>query len=128
MAIENIIKSLDKFYYLEISIIIILLQTAFDQYLNYRQYKRIKCNKELPENLKFFNVEIEEFKKSKIYSKDKIEFTIKIELFKTFLDLVMLILFYYPYIWNLSSEILNFFAFHRFRIYKSTSYYINRNY
>jgi STE24 endopeptidase len=106
MAIESISKSDNVFPYLELAIIISIVQTLFEQYLNLRQLRRLNKYDSLPKTLEPFNVEYEEYKKAKIYSKDKMQFEIITDLFKSVLDICLKWFFYYPYLWKLCRTIV----------------------
>jgi STE24 endopeptidase len=111
MALVPIHKTENCFPYLEIAVLISILQTLFEQYLNFRQLKRLNNYETLPKSLEPFKVEYDEYKKSKIYSKDKKQFAIITDLFKTLLDISLKIFFYYPYIWKLCGAIITYLGY-----------------
>jgi STE24 endopeptidase len=111
MTLEYIQKSSTCFPYLELIIIFSILQTLFVQYLNLRQLKRLNNYGTLPKTLEPFNVEYEDYKKAKLYSKDQKQFEILTGLFRSVLDICLYWFFYHPYLWKLCGEIVVSFGY-----------------
>ncbi len=113
MAIEQISHDpqTPTFNYMYIILAIYSAETIITQYANYRQLKRLRDYTKLPERLEKLGVSYQEFKKSKIYSKEKMEFGIFEEIIKTIITLIILISYYIPYIWTLSGRIITYFDY-----------------
>ena len=104
---ENIIDSFnsDK----EIALVIIIIHFSIELYVNLRQLNRLKSDRGMPSYLTKLNITEADFLKGKIYKKDKLEFSIVIDIFKTLLETLLMYFYYQPFIWNFCADILVYF-------------------
>ena len=104
IPIEDI--SIPHFWYREIAMFIILAEFLFNQYLNYRQIRRLGSNQKVPDELTELSVNEEEYSNSLVYSRAKLQFQVVMLLVSTILELALLYFFVEPFFWNLSGSIL----------------------
>jgi len=104
IPIEDI--SIPHFWYRELAIFIILAEFLFNQYLNYRQIRRLGSNQKVPDELTELSVNEEEYRNSLVYSRAKLQFQVVMQLVSTILELALLYFFVEPFFWNLSGYIL----------------------
>ena len=104
MSIEYFENIIPKFPYKAIAFGLILFKYLFDNYLNYRQYKRICSNLPMPKELKEIGIEETKFKETKVYSKAKMEFAFISGLIKILIELFLIYKNYSAFIWRLSMK------------------------
>ena len=98
--------SIQFFWYRELALMIIFLQFTFEQYLNYRQIRRLGADQKIPTELLELSVNEEEYKNSLVYSKAKMQFHIVKDFISTFIEVSILYFYIEPYFWKLSSDYL----------------------
>ena len=109
--IEDI--SIKYFWYRELALIIVFTQFIFEQYLNYRQIRRFSSDQKIPSELKELEINEEEYKNSLVYSKAKLQFEILKDVISTIIEIVLLLIYFEPFLWNTSADILEAYNFNK---------------
>lgn len=104
MAIEEIIDKTKNFPYKNLAIFLILLKYLIDNYITYRQYKHLSENSKIPNELKDLGIDEKKYKETKIYSKEKLFFTIIETSFTEILEIFLIYFNYYPFLWEISRD------------------------
>ena len=105
---ENLSQNFAK--YKEIAVVIIIIHFLIEFYVNMRQLNRLKQNNGIANYLQLLKISEEEFIKGKLYKKDKLQFSIIIDVLKTTLETVLLLVYYQPIVWNFAADILTNFG------------------
>ena len=120
MAIDNILindeikKNIIPYKtYIMISLIII---TIFENYLNFRQYKRLKENRPIPKELISFGLEQSKHEESQKYSLAKIKLLIITNFTKNILDLLFIYYNFKPFQYDISRKLCLINPFIKFNI------------
>ena len=120
MAIDNILindeikKNIIPYKtYIMISLIII---TIFENYFNFRQYKRLKENRPIPKELISFGLEQSKHEESQKYSLAKIKLLIITNFTKNILDLLFIYYNFKPFQYDISRKLCLINPFIKFNI------------
>ena len=120
MAIDNILindeikKNIIPYKtYIMISLIII---TIFENYFNFRQYKRLKENRPIPKELISFGLEQSKHEESQKYSLAKIKLLIITNFNKNILDLLFIYYNFKPFQYDISRKLCLINPFIKFNI------------
>ena len=109
MALEKILLSKDEksniFPHKQVFTLILVLKEILDNYINYRQYKRIKENRPIPKELLSLGLGQKHHEESNKYSKAKLEYEIISNFIKNTFDLVLLYFGYFPIQYNISRKL-----------------------
>ena len=81
------------------------MKEILDNYLNYRQYKRLKENRPIPKELISLGIEQKSHEESNKYSKAKLEYLIISNLIRNSFELFLIYFGYYPFLYNLSIKL-----------------------
>lgn len=95
-----------RFPYKNFVLGMIILQHAFENYLNWRQMKRLQQNRKIPSELKELNISEEEYAKSKEYTRAKLRFEIIHDSFSVLLQVLRIYFLFGPWLWDLTGTIL----------------------
>ena len=106
MAIEKIIESTSTIPYKSIIICLITVKYLFENYLNFRQYRRVCLKRPMPQELKEAGIEEEKFISANKYSKAKIEFSFVSDFVSVVIEILLLFINYWAFIWGKSIKIL----------------------
>ena len=79
---------------------------AFESYIDWRQYKRL-CNGKPPKILTEMKFNLEEFQKSRLYSLDKIKFSMVSNLYGTLQAILFIYFGVFSILWELSGYVLS---------------------
>ena len=111
MAVKPIKVQGTNFPYKEFVLSIIILQHVFENYLNWRQMKRLERGGKVPVELQELKISEEEYSKSKEYTRAKMRFEIFHDAFNVVLQIVRIVLYFGPWIWDLTGKILSNYGF-----------------
>ena len=94
MAFENIVLSKEEeqhiFPYKTVLIVLIIIRDIVDNYLDYRQYKRLSENRPLPKELVSLGFDQKKTEESNKYSKAKLQYQIINQFVSNILDLLLI--------------------------------------
>lgn len=109
MALERILLSNEEknniFPYKNVIIIIFVLRTILDNYIKYRQYRRLKENRPIPKELISLGLDQTKHEESNKYSKARIQYSIISEFIKNTFDLLLIYFNFYPFQYNISIKL-----------------------
>ena len=98
-------EKLNVFPYKGFLIFFMALKEILDNYLNYRQYKRLKENRPIPKELLALGLEQKNHEESNKYSKAKLEYLIISNLIKNTFELFLIYFEFYPIEYNFSKKL-----------------------
>lgn len=106
MAIEKIIETTSSFPYKSTIIVLITIKYVFENYLNFRQYRKVSSDSPMPKELDYAGIEQFTFISSKKYSKAKLEFSFVSDLVSQIIETLLIVFNYSAFIWGKSIKIL----------------------
>ena len=109
MALEKIILSNEEknnvFPYKNVIILIYVLKIILDNYVNFRQYRRLLENRPIPKELLSLGLDQNKHEEANKYSKAKLQYIIISELIKNIFDLLLIYFCFYPFQYNISIKL-----------------------
>ena len=99
------------FPYKKVFILSTILKDIFENYFNYRQYKRLKENRPIPKELLPLGLDQKKHEESNKYSKAKLEFLIISSICPNIIDLLIIYFDLYPIQYNISRKACTYFRF-----------------
>ena len=118
MALERIILSNEEknnvFPYKNVIILIYTLKIILDNYVNFRQYRRLLENRPIPKELLSLGLDQNKHEESNKYSKAKLQYIIISELIKNTFDLLLIYFCFYPFQYNISIKLCSYIPLFHF--------------
>lgn len=112
MALERILSSNEEknniFPYKNMLVLISILKMILENYIKYRQYRRLMQNRPIPKELLSLGLDQKKHEESNKYSKAKIEYSIISELIKNTFDLLLIYFSFYPFQYNISIKLCQY--------------------
>ena len=112
MALETILLSNEEknniFPFKNLLIILIILRDIFDNYINYRQYKRLNENRPIPKELMPLGFDQKKHEESNKYSKAKLKFQIISQFIQNLVDLLFIYFDLFPIEYNISKKLCTY--------------------
>ena len=99
------------FPYKKILILSTILKDIFENYFNYRQYKRLKENRPIPNELVPLGLDQKKHEESNRYSKAKLEYLIISSICSNIIDLLIIYFDLYPIQYNYSKKACTYLKF-----------------
>jgi len=106
MTVTPLTQTSTSFPYRNFVLAIVILQYAFENYLNWRQMRRLKQSKKIPSELQELKFSDEEYSKSKEYSRAKLQFEIYHETYSIIFQVARILIYFGPWLWNFSGKLL----------------------
>lgn len=110
MPITPIIESTIDFPYKDVTLGLIIAKVIFEEYINYRQYRKLGQLNSIPNELANEQIKPEEYQKTQIYSREKMGFTILRNLAMNTLEITLLYYNYWAWLWYQTPQVLNNFG------------------
>ena len=118
MALETILLSNEEknniFPYKNLLIFLIILRDIFDNYINYRQYKRLNENRPIPKELMPLGFDQKKHEESNKYSKAKLKFQIISQFIQNLVDLLFIYFDLFPIEYNISKKLCTYIPLIKF--------------
>lgn len=118
MALETILLSDEEknniFPYKNLLIFLIILRDVFDNYINYRQYRRLGENRPIPKELISMGFNQEKHEESNKYSKAKLKYQIISQFFQNVIDLLFIYFELFPLEYNISKKLCQYIPLIKF--------------
>ena len=118
MAFETILLSDEEknniFPYKNLLIFLIILRDVFDNYINYRQYRRLGENRPIPKELIPMGFNQEKHEESNKYSKAKLKYQIISQFFQNVIDLLFIYFELFPLEYNISKKLCQYIPLIKF--------------
>ena len=111
MAIEQIEPQEKVFPYLYLTIGFLVAIECFEIFISALQLNWKKKNQKIPEVLRPLNIQEVDYEKSRAYNITKIKFSMTVSIINTVITVLLLYFFYYPWVWNISGDILAHYGF-----------------
>lgn len=106
MAITPITAQPSPFPFKQATIGLILAKVLFQKYLNFRQYKKLSRSDPIPSEIKELDIPEEKLNKTKEYNRATLQFEIISDSVSIGIDLALLCLNFWVYLWDYSGEFL----------------------
>jgi STE24 endopeptidase len=107
MPIIPIIDNTIDFPYKELTLSLIVAKILFEEYINFRQYRKLGHQNPLPKDLANEKIKPEEYLKTQIYGREKMGFLIFKNIFTHSMEIALLWFNYWAWLWYQTPHLLH---------------------